>query len=449
MKIEYPLVALIWGVGFAFYLWILTRHPLIYGIDGPYYLIQVGSLLKGEGLKYGDPPLAFLLFAFFTVLVGDVTLGIRIGVALFSSLSAVPVYFIVKEATKAKHAGYVAMLACIFSVPHIRMMNDLLKNVVGACFLLFFVYYIQDLALREGNRRNLFFAAFFLILTGITHILDFGVALLFLGLYPLMAVALNFNKRSFLRSVGVVSLILGFFVAAAFLVFPSLFTDFYKGISFLSDLFSASAQSHPIFFLLDSRSGGLIIPVLVIGAVLTVYEWRGGKKGAVLTLSTATIVGTLLSLPFIPQQWLWRFLLMEFIPLAIIIGYGASKMERKIAIAIFLILCISPLVYQSIEESRRMHPTINEEGYRELEMIERILPSDSVVIAHMPVAYWIQYIAGCDIAKRPSPDLWNSYSHAFILHQKRRPLPKLPQGSKIRFNGREFILIELPRPRFL
>ncbi len=56
-------VALIWAIGFAFYLEILTRHPLMYGIDGPYYLVQVRSLLEAGRLEYGDPPLSFVLNA--------------------------------------------------------------------------------------------------------------------------------------------------------------------------------------------------------------------------------------------------------------------------------------------------------------------------------------------------------------------------------------------------
>ena len=54
---------LIWLLGFLFSLWVLTRYPLIYGVDGPYYLIQVRGLLEEGRLLYGDPPLAFILFA--------------------------------------------------------------------------------------------------------------------------------------------------------------------------------------------------------------------------------------------------------------------------------------------------------------------------------------------------------------------------------------------------
>jgi len=116
VKNERALLSLILILGFGFYLYILTRHPLIYGIDGPYYLTQVRSLLESAHLKYGDPPLAFLIFAFFTLLSsGDIALGIRFGVALFSALSAVPLYFWIKRVTRSKMSGYTSMLACIFS----------------------------------------------------------------------------------------------------------------------------------------------------------------------------------------------------------------------------------------------------------------------------------------------------------------------------------------------
>ena len=107
VKRQQVLLPLVLILGFGFYLYILTRHPLIYGIDGPYYLIQVRSLLESGHLKYGDPPLAFFIFTFFTLLSGgDITLGIRIAVALFSALSAVPLYFWIKRVTHSEMSGY-------------------------------------------------------------------------------------------------------------------------------------------------------------------------------------------------------------------------------------------------------------------------------------------------------------------------------------------------------
>lgn len=246
------------------------------------------------------------------------------------------------------------------------------------------------------------------------------------------------------------SLVLGSFIAAALIVFPSLFSSFFKGFAFLEDLFSASGQGAPIFFLFDLRGGGLILPVLLVGVVLIVFEWRMKNKEAFLALMAVVIIGLLLSLPFIPPEWLWRFLLMEFIPIAIILGYSACKMGQKITLAIFLILVLFPLVLQSVEASRQMGPTINENGYYELMwMTEHVTPSDSVILVDPKIGYWIQYVTRRDVARAISQNLWQSYDHVLFLIQKvpgqQHPIPPgaiLPPL----FDGEDFVLFELRRP---
>ena len=454
IRLEHLAVFSIIVIGFVFYLWILTRHSLIYGIDGPYYLIQVRSLLESGQLAHGDPPLSLLLFTFFTLLVGgDMTLGVRVGVAFFSALSTVPLYFLIRKITQKEYAGYVAMLACTFSAPHIRMMNDLLKNAVGVCFLLFFVYYLHNMVFSDEGRKNMLFASLFLVLTGATHVLDFGVALLFFSLYLVIVLVFNVHRRQFVKAVGFISLILGLFIAVAFIIFPSLFTSFFKGFYFLQDIFSASEQGAPIFFLFDPRGGSMTLFVLTVGVILAVYERRiKENREAVLVLTVTTIVGWLLCLPFIPPEWLWRFLLMEFIPVAIILGYSSSKMERKMALTIFLILVIFPLILQSVEASKNMGPTINEKGYHELAMMsDYIIPSNSVIVVKPQIGYWIQYVTRCDVARTPSQEFWQSYEHVLVLIKKIPSQPySIPPGAKMPplFDGEMFVLFELQKTIF-
>jgi len=444
-KREYLIVSTLWIVGFTFYLWILTRTPLIYGIDGPYYLIQVRGLLETGRLVYGDPPLSFMIFTLFTMLFnGDSTLGVRFGVAFFSALSAVPLYFLVKRITRLELAGYASMLISFFSAPHIRMTNDLLKNAVGACFLLFFVYYLHELVFGEQRRRNLFLALFFLLLTGATHILDFGVALLFLALYLALALLLNVNRKSVMKNLGVLALIVGFFAVGVLVALPSLFTDFFKGLAFLQDLLTSSGEANPILFLLDPRGGGFTMPVLAVGVVLAVYEWRMKKTEAALALIVVTVIGFMLSLPIIPPEWLSRFLLMEFIPIAFILGYSVSKMKHRVAVVIFLIIVIFPAVLQGVEASKQMGPTINEKGYGELVMMTELVPSNSVVVVEPRLMYWVEYVLRCKTARAPSPTLWQSYTRVLVLIQKTPQSPQPPPGQRL-FEGDVFLMIELPK----
>lgn len=51
MRLEHLAVFSIIVIGFVFYLWILTRHPLIYGIDGPTTLFKLEACLKADNLR--------------------------------------------------------------------------------------------------------------------------------------------------------------------------------------------------------------------------------------------------------------------------------------------------------------------------------------------------------------------------------------------------------------
>jgi len=205
-------------------------------IDGPYYLIQVRSLLTTGGLVYGDPPLTFYLLSLFSVLLGDITLGVKVGAAFFSVLSTVPAYFLMKRVGKSVLAGLIAMLLVVFSAQYIRILTDFMKNAVGVCWLFAFIYYLHDLAFTGIRKSSLALATFFLVLTGLTHILDFGVALLFLVFYAVMVLIFDVNRWSLLKAVSVIALVISAFVFVASTFFSFLFSDFSKILSFIQNL---------------------------------------------------------------------------------------------------------------------------------------------------------------------------------------------------------------------
>ena len=99
--IEVILVPMVFFLGFGFYIWFYFQYQLMPMIDGPYYLIQVQSLLETGTLVYGDPPLTFLLLTFTTLLVGDIMVGVKVGVAFFGALSAIPAFFLMKRVGKS------------------------------------------------------------------------------------------------------------------------------------------------------------------------------------------------------------------------------------------------------------------------------------------------------------------------------------------------------------
>ena len=475
-NVEVFLVFVVFLFGFLFNLWIFSRSRLITGVDGPYYLIQVRGLLTSGSLVYGDPPLTFYLLAFFSLLTGDITSGVKIGVSFFCALSTIPVFFFMKKVGKSRLSGFIAMLLIVFSAPLIRMMTDFMKNAIGICWFLFFLYYLHGLAFSEtAMKKNLVLATFFLLLAEITHVLDFGFAFLFLMFYTVIAAFFNINRRRFLISAGILALATGVSMFLAATYFSSLFTDFNKLFYFLHSLFSPRGKESPplppapghgrphmpprpepfvptIPFSLGIVGGwGVILLVLSFGAFLSLYLWKKRDKEPFLLLTVTTTVGSITCFPLIPNEWLGRFLLMFVVPTAIILSYGLSKINEllgkisKINVSLFLItFCLAFFIMQALSIAVQIRPTIGYGVYLDLVNMKSHIPPNSVVVVPVHgMYYWVQYVCEVDVGQ-PSNDLWQSYSHVLGLFPKDNLPPSL--SNRTLFVGKILVLVELPPP---
>jgi len=464
---ELLMVLLIFSFGFAFNLWIFSRNWLITGIDGPYYLIQVRELLRRGSLVYGAPPLAFLLLSFFCLITGDLMLGVKVGVSLLCALSTVPAFYLMRRAGKSSLPGFIAMTLIIFSAPYIRMMTDFMKNAIGILFLLSFLYYLHVLATSGFSRRSLILANFFLILTGLTHILDFGVAILFLMLYSLWAVILNVNRHPFLKSTCIIALVLFLFILMASTFFGDLFADFGKALSFLRELAGMGgagrppprpslkpkpqAPSPPLWI---RAVGGweYVLLLLFSGAILTVYSWLRGDGESTLLLSAVTSMSSMISFPLIPPNWLWRLMLMIVVPTAIIFSQGLSEVNRLMkrtggnplseASTALIIISLAFFIMQAGYAAEKARPTISYEGYLDLVEMKDKIPPDSLVVADFHVAYWVEYVDEVAV-ERATPEIWRTHQHVLGVFFKNRP-PPFP--FRVIYRGRVFVLVEL-QPR--
>jgi len=113
--------------------------PLLYGIDGPYYYIQVSHLLTEGFLKYSDPPLSFYILAAFSVMLKDVVSGVKVGSAFITLLTVYPIFFLVKYITKSRISAFLSALTFSLSPLLVRMCFDLIKNSMGS--IVFDVYW--------------------------------------------------------------------------------------------------------------------------------------------------------------------------------------------------------------------------------------------------------------------------------------------------------------------
>jgi len=458
---EALLVFSLFTCGFTFYLSIFLKNHLVPMIDGPYYLIQVKSILLHGKLAYGDPPLTFYLFSIFAVLLGDVMFGVKVGASFFSALTTIPAYFLMKRAGKEVFAGSIAMLLIILSAPYIRMLTDFMKNAIGVCWLLAFIYYLYDIASAGIRRENIILASFFLILTGLTHILDFGVALLFLILYTLAGFILNDNRRALLKAAAILFFASIFFVLFTSTFFGYLFSDYNKAISFFRDLIGLRGATVrrvrpiPIQPLPPLHRAELPLAInvwplilIVAGTILSFSLWRRRQMADLCLISTTTIICLLMNLPVIPAEWLWRFELMTVVSSTIILSYCASriwKIGREDA-AIFAAIIIVLSASQAISTAMTIHPTISYQGYLDLLEMKKKIPAGSLIVVSKPsLRYWAEYVmyesnvTFGQLWKIP-PQTLQSYQHIFLIFQKGRA-PHIP-SNKI-FIGRVYVLIEL------
>jgi len=96
-----------------------------------------------------------------------------------------PLYLLVKELTKSSLHGILAIILYVFSPFLVRMSFDLIKNAMGLLFLTsFMLFYV--LMLKADRKVYMLLSILMLVLTSLTHILDYGIALLFLILSTIM-----------------------------------------------------------------------------------------------------------------------------------------------------------------------------------------------------------------------------------------------------------------------
>ena len=140
------LVGIIIGT-FIFYLIFHLRYPWSpYGVDGNYYNMQIISILVSGRMipTYEDPPFIFYFFAFLSFLVGNSTIGIKLGVSLLICLMPLPTYFLLEKIFHRPSISLVGCFILVFNPMMIRISGDFLKELGGILFFLCFIYFFLE-----------------------------------------------------------------------------------------------------------------------------------------------------------------------------------------------------------------------------------------------------------------------------------------------------------------
>ena len=402
------------------YLSWLFKTNLVYGIDGPYYLLQIKSILKSGSMKYPDPPLFFYLSALASYLVGDIILGFKLTLALMLALAGIPLALTIELITKSRIAMFVSYIAFSYSAYTFRLAGDLVKNTCGLLFVFLCIFFIVK-CLFKPNYRGSILAAISLCLVGLTHILDFLIALAISVLAPMIAFLLEkakFKSHELkLKPFAPIYIVLILVVILGSLT-PIMGGDMGKVLSFIKSLGSTPPMQH-------LPPWGLIsITFLIIGVFITMDSIiRKSESKSLICMSMVMVIMSLIfnAYPLIPHNFMWRISLMNVIPVSYFSGcvIGKLKDQRTLVLAAVALLILAPIVLNGISMANVIRPTITSAEAQEIIHVGETLPAGGcLLVPKVPLRYWTEYLLDSPVFSKISEAISSGYRPIILLIEK-------------------------------
>jgi len=350
---------------FGILLIILTRYPIVYGIDGPYYIIQLRNLISEGVIKYPDPPLTYYLLLPFYLMV-DKNFGLKLAVAFYGGLTALVLYLSFRKLGDL--SGLTAAFAFVVSPFTLRLANDFIKNYVSLLFIAIFIYSIIN---AENDRKSIVYASAAAFATALSHVLSFGVLALFSMIIFVSSFILRDASRS-IRNVSASAAVTSLMIlAVALTIAPQIVGyDTVKLFSFINKPFENA------FALTPFRTN--FAASFVIGTAGIVYGvLRRSRFSAITTASGILLI--LLNLPIIGSAWLFRFSLMSSILIPPIAAIIVGEVEERFRLVAFLLI-IGLMALSAIPTIPMLRPSITMKEYFEIQKIQEYIPAGSSLL---------------------------------------------------------------------
>jgi len=436
---------------FVLDLYILTRYPLSYGIDGAFYDIQVLSILKIGYPVSNDPPLAYYLLTPFVMLTGNSSLGIKIAMSFIGSLMAFPAFLLTEFYSKKKDLGskFPALLAAFMitvNINYFAMIGDFMQNLVGVFFLLLLLYFAIKWFENSSQWQKFGVITLILLICNVlTHIYTGAVAVILLLSLVIFSVAFKSTKTNKLpvfdlKILGLFSILIIGCITALFIIFPVMFSKFTTVISFFNitsnnatNIGQRNMGMNRLVFLSLPYIIGIFASLVILGRGLkeSTSIYNKINKKSLLAWSYIIIASILAILAIIPSTSMYqsRFMLLAFLPIALLVPLGLKfveiealgkypKKQKLITILICLVAVAFALssFYTAAESFANMGPTITSEQYNELlkikqDYIPNKIKANAVIVAdNFDSKYWLQYTLGLETVNGVSlQELNNSY----------------------------------------
>ncbi len=393
-------------IGYAIRLFILLRNPLIYGIDGPWYISQVGHILRDGAMTESTAPLIMYFTAGLSAFAGDVTLGVKVSQAFLSALPILTIWLLARYLTKNDLVSFVAALLLGLSAMTVGM-SDVLRNTGALALLpLFYLFFLKfvngegrkwtikiPLKIRKRKFEPTFSSS--LVLTFIFFALILGCHYLTAGFAVMTVVAYMMFFTGYRRRIPWQELKFVALLAILMLVVIAASSSLRERILGTAEVMASSDPVPPDLFPFSGAvipapggNGGaesifmFFVPFIVLALPAMWYTLRHTDRRYMLF--TATVLMGLLC----AQSWIvyymysFRFLIMIYIALFVLMGISIwylRKHVKKVA-AVVLVGVTAFSVFTIVGMGAMAGAWISEEDWTELRGIGRQLPENSIVM---------------------------------------------------------------------
>lgn len=188
----------------------LTNGPLLPGLDGAYYWVQVQSILNNFSLAFSDLPLILWIQAILAWIIGDVQLAVRISDAVFPALSAIPIYLIARQFKNPLLPSIAILVVLLNPIQLYFFTGDFIKNESAIPA----VFFISWVLMNWENKSKLFSIISLSSATLFIAFSHFGTLLLTLillsiwGLFQLRGRSIKFWIQSTgFSAIGIIGLL--------------------------------------------------------------------------------------------------------------------------------------------------------------------------------------------------------------------------------------------------
>ena len=434
----------IYALAVITYYAIFTRYELVYGIDGPYYVVQVKYLITHGHQYYLDPPLTFYVMALLYMVVKDFMWAVKLVPILLVPLGIFPIYLLVLRETHSKLLAASASAIYVLNPYTIRLFSDLIKNALGLSLFLYTLYFTY-LAIKERKWVYVGVATALSVAVGLTHILALGTQLAFIAL---VLTYLALSDRSQVKYV-VPILITNITLVIVGTQTPLLGWDVFKGLRYVEEL-SGLEEPGPV----HRPQSPSILKALAIERVLGISLIPPSVIIAFKRRATRLLLISLIALlifannPLNPPEFEWRFLLLNSILLPIPIAYLINEVKGFLIRIALLIPIVMVLISQVVPIALLyLRPTITQLELNELREITQKFPNETIyVVPNVALKYWVETIVNPEnVVKSPKELSEAPIEGPCILLLSNKDLRhKPPPMFKVAYRGTYFTAYLMP-----